>query len=54
MKVWVNTELSETWRSGASRWRTTVLLNRREFYDADAGRGVLVLTAGVDVQDAPV
>ena len=36
-------------RNGANRWRT--LFNRREIYDAVVPEEVLVLTAGVDVQD---
>lgn len=51
MKVWVNTELGETWEERGEQVEDTVLLNRREVYDADVPDGVLVLTAGVDVQD---
>ena len=51
MKVWVNTELGETWEEQGEQVEDAALLNRRELYDADVPEGVLVLTAGVDVQD---
>lgn len=51
MKVWVNTELGETWEEKGEQVEDAALLNRRELYDADVPEGVLVLTAGVDVQD---
>lgn len=51
MKTWVNTELGETWEEPGERLEDTELVNRREIYDAQVPEGVLVLTAGVDVQD---
>lgn len=51
MKVWVNTELGETWEEPGVQLEDMELLNRRELYDAEVPDEVLVLTAGVDVQD---
>ena len=51
MKTWVNTELGETWEEPGERLEDTELVNRREVYDAQVPEDVLVLTAGVDVQD---
>lgn len=51
MKVWVNTELGETWEERGEQVEDTELFNRREIYDAVVPKEVLVLTAGVDVQD---
>lgn len=51
MKVWVNTELGETWEEQGEQVEDAALYNRRELYEADVPDGVLVLTAGVDVQD---
>lgn len=51
MKTWVNTELGETWEEPGERLEDAELLNRRELYDAQVPEDVLVLTAGVDVQD---
>lgn len=51
MKTWINTELGETWEEPGEQMEDTELLNRRELYDAEVPQGVLVLTAGVDVQD---
>lgn len=51
MKVWVNTELGETWEEPGEVVEDTELYNRREIYDAEVPDGVIVLTAGVDVQD---
>lgn len=51
MKVWVNTELGETWEERGEQVEDTELYNRREIYDAVVPEEVLVLTAGVDVQD---
>lgn len=50
MKVWVNTELGETWEEPGARVDDMELVNRRELYEADVPDGVLALTAGVDVQ----
>lgn len=51
MKVWVNTELGETWEERGESVEDVELFNRREIYDAEVPNDVLVLTAGVDVQD---
>lgn len=51
LKTWVNTELGETWKEPGSTLEEQELYNRREIYDAEVPDGVLVLTAGVDVQD---
>ena len=51
MKVWVNTELGETWEERGEQLEDTALLNRREIYDAVVPDDVLVLTAGIDTQD---
>lgn len=51
MKVWVNTELGETWEDVGEQLDEIELYNRREIYDADVPDDVLVLTAGVDTQD---
>lgn len=51
MKTWVNTELGETWEEPGEQVEETALYNRRELYDAEVPDDVLVLTAGVDVQD---
>ena len=51
MKVWVNTELGETWEEQGERLDDTEIFNRREIYDAEVPEDVIVLTAGVDVQD---
>lgn len=51
MQVWVNTELGETWEEPAERLEDADLVNRREVYDAEVPEDVLVLTAGIDVQD---
>lgn len=51
MKVWVNTELGKTWEERGESVEDVELFNRREIYDAEVPEDVLVLTAGVDVQD---
>lgn len=51
MKVWTNTELGEPWEEQGERIDDAELYNRREIYDAEVPDGVIVLTAGVDVQD---
>ena len=50
-KVWVNTELGEPWIEEGETVDFSELANRREPYAASVPDGVLVLTAGVDVQD---
>jgi len=51
LKVWVNTELGEPWIEQGESVDFEVLYNRREYYAYDVPKDVLVLTAGVDVQD---
>lgn len=51
MKVWINTALGETWEEKGEAADEDSLLNRREHYAADLPEGVLLVTAGVDVQD---
>lgn len=51
MKTWVNTELGEPWEEPGSTLEEAELLGRREIYEAEVPEEVLVLTAGVDVQD---
>lgn len=51
MKTWVNTELGEPWDEPGSTLEDTELYNRREIYNAQVPEDVLILTAGVDVQD---
>lgn len=49
--VFKNTSLGETWEERGDGADDEELLNRREVYEADIPDGVLLLTAGVDVQD---
>ncbi len=51
LKVWVNTTLGETWEDDGVQTTEEDLLKRRERYDCDLPDGVLLITAGVDVQD---
>ena len=51
LKVFVNTALGECWELRGKGADEENLLARREYYRADLPQGVLVLTAGVDVQD---
>nr|WP_295681155.1 terminase gpA endonuclease subunit [uncultured Lachnoclostridium sp.]DAD78536.1 MAG TPA: terminase large subunit [Caudovirales sp. ctCiv1] len=51
LKVFINTSLGETWEEKGDGADAQDLLKRREDYDADLPDGVLLLTAGVDVQD---
>lgn len=51
LKVFVNTTLGETWEERGDGADDTDLLNRRETYTSEIPDGVLVITAGVDVQD---
>lgn len=50
LQVWVNTSLGETWEEQGDQVEEDTLGKRRETYEADIPDGVLVLTAGVDVQ----
>ena len=51
LKVWVNTELGEPWIDEGETVDFSELAGRRKPYTAPVPDGVLVLTAGVDVQD---
>lgn len=53
LKVWINTMLGESWEEeeGDQLEHEHLYKNRREIYNADVPEGVLLLTAGVDVQD---
>jgi phage terminase large subunit GpA-like protein len=50
-KVWVNTSLGEVWKQKGSGVKHKALFDRREEYGCEVPNGVVVLTAGVDVQD---
>lgn len=52
LKVFTNTQLAEEWEEGAVGLEADDLMRRREAYgEDDIPSGVLLLTAGVDVQD---
>ncbi len=51
LKVFINTALGETWELQGKSANDDNLIERRETYTADLPEGVLLLTAGVDVQD---
>lgn len=51
LKVFINTSLGESWYEKGEGAEEETLLNRRESYHADLPDGVVLLTAGVDVQD---
>jgi phage terminase large subunit GpA-like protein len=51
MKVWVNTELGQTWEEKGKQIDRDELHSRREDYGCDVPKRVFCLTAGVDVQD---
>jgi len=51
LKVFVNTALGESWELRGKSADDDSLIIRREPYSADLPEGVLLLTAGVDVQD---
>jgi phage terminase large subunit GpA-like protein len=54
LKTWVNTSLGETWEEEGERVDDSSLSARREEYSANGSLvpyGVLVLTAGVDIQE---
>lgn len=50
LKTWVNTSLGEVWHEDEEAADPDAIGNRREPYE-DPPEGVLLLTAGVDVQD---
>jgi len=51
LKTWVNTFLGETWEEQGEQLDEYDLLNRREDWGDELPEEVLLLTAGVDVQD---
>lgn len=51
LKVWTNTELGQTWEEEGEEIESDSLFLRRETYDCEVPAEVIVLTAGVDVQD---
>ncbi len=51
LKAWVNTTLGEAWEEQGDGVESNDLVNRRERYNCEVPDGVLLLTAGVDVQD---
>ena len=51
LKVWVNTSLGETWKEATEGIDPSGLLGRKENWGRVAPEGVIVITAGVDVQD---
>jgi len=51
LKVWTNTSLGLPWEEEGDLDIEDILLKRREYYNCEVPKDVLVLTAGVDVQD---
>ena len=51
LKVFVNTDLAETWRVPTEQLEPSVLVARREKYEPEVPEGACCLTMGVDVQD---
>ena len=51
LRVFVNTYLGETWEDAGEQVDSLGLYDRREDYEGELPEGVVVLTAGVDVQD---
>ncbi len=50
LKVWINTTLGETWEERGESANENSILQRCEDFDSELPKGVLILTAGVDVQ----
>ena len=50
LRIFVNTKLGEPWESAEETANPSLLFSRREQYAALCPAGVLVLTAGVDIQ----
>lgn len=50
LRTWTNTFLAETWEEAGDAFEPGPLMARREDYGAEVPDGVLLLTAGVDVQ----
>lgn len=51
LRVWTNTTLGETWDDTGTQVDDLVLQERLEAYAAEVPKPVVVITAGVDVQD---
>ena len=51
MKTFFNTILAKTWKEKIDKLEHQSLYDRREIYESDVPRGVVVLIASVDVQD---
>ena len=51
LKVWVNTSMGRTWEEYGDLDMDELLAKRREMYNCEVPLPVVVLTAGVDVQD---
>lgn len=51
LKVWRNTSLGLTWEDDSDLDIKDILLKRRQFYNCQVPKDVVVLTCGVDVQD---
>jgi phage terminase large subunit GpA-like protein len=51
LKTWVNTYLGETWEERGTSVSADPLMNRREEYGTEVPEPILVLTAGVDIQE---
>jgi phage terminase large subunit GpA-like protein len=51
LKTWINTSLGETWEEGGDTVDETSLLSRKENWGDKAPSGIVIITAGVDVQD---
>lgn len=51
LKAWVNTTLGETWEERGEGLESEAILKRRGTYNCEVPDDVVLLTAGVDVQD---
>lgn len=51
LKAWTNTEMGQTWEEEGEEIEMDELFNRLEEYGCEVPEDVIVLTAGVDVQD---
>lgn len=51
LKAWMNTEMGQTWEEEGEEIEADSLYLRREEYSSEVPEEVIVLTAGVDVQD---
>lgn len=51
LKVWVNTKLGETWEEQAEAIDSSGLMDRCEEFSSSLNQNIVILTAGIDVQD---